>query len=87
MKIRIADNARDLYRRNEPEDVFYPIEIDGTLSRLEGRTVEVDVRYLRKDRFTILPIPGLCKGVGIKMYAVTEVIDDIRPQAEALRVL
>ena len=87
MKIRISEHARDLYRTNEPEDVFYGIDVNGTLERIEGKTVEVDTSELYRHQFVILPIEGVCGRETIEDYAVTEVIDDIRAQVKTLKEL
>lgn len=78
MKIRIRDNAGELYVRQQQFVINW--EWAKQLEKIQGMTLEVETEFLFKDQFNTGPIEGVSdQGMRIMIGSVAEVIDDIRP--------
>lgn len=78
MKIRIKDNAKQIYIAYS---VGYSDEFARMLEAVQGQVLEVETRFLFRDQYNTAPIPGVTDlGLRIMDAWVAEVIDDIRPQ-------
>ncbi len=75
MKIRIIENARDVYRakeRNNPE-------WEKQMEAIQGTLVEVETDFMFADHYNTAPIEGVSTiGMRIMDAYVAEVIDDAR---------
>lgn len=83
MKIRIKDNARDLYVATQALNAPVNYSWAAKLRALEGMTVDVETDYMFQDQYNTGPIPGVSDiGLRIMAQSVVEVIDDERPGAQ-----
>ena len=85
MKIKIMDNASGYYRSlqlcggrgnrcNIFNEKWYEI-----LKKIDGKTLEVETKYLFKDQFNTVPIKDVSEqGLRIMGNMVDEVMDDVR---------
>lgn len=77
MKIRIKENARDVYIMHA-----FPVnwEWADIMGQIAGMELEVETDYLFKDQYNTAPIPGISEsGLRVMQNVVEEVIDDVRP--------
>jgi len=83
MKIKIKNNAHEIYRRKElrpykPIDNFNGQWYD-TLKSIAGMEIEVETEYLFNNQFNTVPIRGVSKlGLRIMAYCVEYVVNDAR---------
>lgn len=76
MKIKIRKDIVSVYQQEGMDDY----EWEETLSKISGKTLEVDTDELFKYEFNTKPIKGVSEeGLRIFDNYVEEVIDDIRP--------
>lgn len=84
MKIVVKTDAAEIYRQScrilgKISPALFNYSWFQTLKAIEGKTLEVDTKYLFSDQFNTLPIKGLSEnGLRIMADSVDEVIDDIR---------
>lgn len=80
MKIKIYDDAQDRYVRKAALTGIVNWDWAEKLAQIEGQIIEVDTKYLFKDQYNTVPIPGVsATGLRIMDESVEEVIDDERP--------
>lgn len=80
VKIRIRDNASDLYVASQQHHGVINWEWAEILGKIQGMVLEVETEYLFKDQFNTGPIAGVSEqGLRVMAQSVAEVIDDIRP--------
>ena len=80
MQIVIKKDAHKIYNRSFKPWQVPNMEWLNILSKVAGKTLEVETEYLFKNQYNTAPIPGVNEnGLRIMSESVEKVINDIRP--------
>lgn len=80
MKIKLYDDAVRRYSSRFTGTMIPNTQWLDILSKVQGMTLEVETRYLFKDQYNTVPIPGVSEiGLRVMDESVEYVIDDERP--------
>lgn len=80
MKIKIKDNASSLYISNCVHNSQpYRKDFASMLETIQEQIIEVETKFLFKDQFNTVPIPGVSEtGLRIMIQSVEKIFDDAR---------
>jgi len=86
MKIKILNNASEIYRSRAITNGFLNDNWYETLKKIDNKILEVETKHLFHDQYNTAPIPGVSDiGLRIMDSCVEKVIDDERPGKQLCR--